>query len=77
MIKFITESDTNKSPVFADVDDNQFFVDTENRLCQKETYETYVIITNRTGKPHSLVEECIESTMPILRILPKIVKIEY
>lgn len=58
-----------KPPVFGDVDENQFFVDRQGRLCQKSSSSYCAIIANRVGTPLSTrrnvgIDEQIERVLP-------------
>lgn len=78
MIKFITEkAKKDKSPTFGQVEENQFFIDAKNRLCQKMNAEAYIVLTNEQGDPWATWLEDIEEDRIINKILPKVIRIEW
>lgn len=76
-MKFILEETQDKSPVFGDVEIDQFFVNKFGELCQKITADTFVALTDEEGKPCAYYSHSVMPTQPIQRILPKVVRIEY
>jgi len=77
-MKFIFKENLSvKQPTFRDVQVNQFFVDISGCLCQKEGNFCYFTITNSEGKLSSLISDYVDPDMPISRILPEVLKIEY
>jgi hypothetical protein len=77
MIKFITETEEEKPPVFGDVEMNQFFEDARGRLCQKYNVNIYYILTRPDGAPYTDRMTNVRPDMPITRILPRVTKIEW
>lgn len=77
MFKFITEPEEKKEPTFADVKENQFFVNIDGYLCQKTSYNRFNYIANLHGQPYSHSAGDILSSMRILRICPIVKKIEF
>lgn len=78
MIKFICEGEKAGSPVFGDVEDDQFFVNNDGDLCQKSTPRTYNIIATMDRRPWaSAVNIDMDANDRILRILPHVSKIEF
>jgi len=76
-IKFI-EDDT-KSHIkltFDMVKENQFFVHENGCLGQKISHDEYNLIADENGNPFCISCDCLVN-MPILRILPRIIKIEF
>jgi len=79
MIKFIVEealAEENESLTLADVDEDQFFVNDDDSLCQKVTEATYYVIADINGSPCAYEVWCERDT-PIKRILPKVTRIEF
>jgi len=76
-IKFITEAVEKKTPMFGDVELNQFFVNNEGCLCQKTAGDIYSLIALSGGSPYSDQYRDIPNTGPITRILPHVTKIEF
>lgn len=78
MIKFITEAETkNETVTLEQVSIDQFFVNSDGYLCQKVLTDTYLVIANAGGEPHSSVRDECEEDEVIKRILPRIKKIEF
>ena len=77
-MKFIFKENLSvKQPTFRDVQVNQFFVDISGCLCQKEYNNSYFTITNSEGELSCYISDGIDPDMPISRILPEVLKIEY
>lgn len=77
-MKIIYETDpAPKTLTFADVEENQFFVDDAGRLCQKITNSVYSAIANSCGEPYGDHYSNVRPQMEISRIIPKIAKIEF
>jgi hypothetical protein len=77
-MKFIfAEIEKQKFPVFEDVEINQFFVDKEGYLCQKEDARLFSVIAFPGGSPCCLACQNGVDDMPITRILPKVKQIEF
>ena len=77
-MKFIlSETVKEKQLTFADVADNQFFVDRNGWLCQKVYCNRYHQITDRKGKPYADYYDNVYTSEPILRILPNVERIEF
>ena len=78
MIKFIVaEEKQEKQLTLADVKEDQFFVNDEGRLCQKVGKNMYNAIADDNGEPVACETTCCGYDMPIVRILPKIKRIEF
>lgn len=75
-MKFIYEDKSDKKLTFACVELNQFYV-SGGLLCQKVSDESYNILALSTGYPYSDHIKEAESSDPIDRILPKVIKIEF
>jgi hypothetical protein len=76
MIKFIIEADA-RSPVFGDVQTNQFFVHRLGWLCQKHAVDSFNTITDADGNPSASRLSKVRPDMPITRTLPSVLKIEW
>lgn len=77
-MKFIfKENPIVKQPTFRDVQVNQFFVDISGCLCQKETDTSCFTMTNSEGELSCWYSSTVDPDMPISRILPEVLKIEY
>jgi hypothetical protein len=79
MIKFIVEealAEENESLTLADVEEDQFFVNDDDSLCQKVTEASYYVIADINGSPCAY-EVWRERDTPIKRILPKVTRIEF
>ena len=76
-IKFITEGDEGSLLLFHMVDSDQFFIDTDDYLCQKIDSDSYNVIASPEGDPHSLNCNDIRCDTIIKKILPKVTKIEF
>ena len=77
MIKFIpTQKEESTILTFQDVDENQFFVNSDGSLCQKMDEETYCTIADSDGDPSC----CYDTAYPddeIQRLIEYIGKIEF
>lgn len=72
-------SSPSRELTFSGVEDDQFFVDQDGRLCQKGGETFYCMIAEPDGTP-CLVHYCDEdgfNDMPIERVLPRVGKIEF
>ena len=69
------EDDQEKQLTIADVETNQFFVCECGYLCQKMSDSRYATIADDDGLLSCEIFDCRQ--MKILRILPKIAKIEF
>lgn len=77
-MKFIFEKESEKSPTFNQVEENQFFVNANGKLCQKVSSTTYNVIADKDGVPFTVVvAQHINGLNKIKKILPKVVKIEF
>ena len=66
-----------KTPTFGDVSRNQFFVDWDGYLCQKNTEDAYHMIADPGGLPFAgIVDRCYSSEQ-IQSILPEVERIEF
>ncbi len=77
MFKITTEKETKKQLTFADVEEDQFFVNRFGFLCQKTKYDTYSSIANECGEPYSCTYGNVKNDTKIQRIFPKVIKIEF
>jgi hypothetical protein len=78
MIKFIVaEEKQEKQLTLADVEVDQFFVSDEGRLCQKVGKNIFNAIADDNGEPVACETTCCDHDMYIVRILPKIKRIEF
>jgi hypothetical protein len=78
MITFITEEQKpERPPVFGDVDENQFFIDSDGWLCQKMSETSYNTIADDEGKPQADTAILRDWSSPIRSILPKVSKIKF
>jgi hypothetical protein len=78
MIKFIVEKEKQKKKLtLADVKEDQFFVDGEGRLCQAVGENSYNTIADVNGEPLAWETYSCDFDMPIMRILPKVTRIEF
>ena len=77
MIKFITSETPETKYSFGKVEINQFFIDEDNNLCQKETFASYVVLANEDGNPYCYFVSNMKADEPINKILPKVSKIEF
>jgi hypothetical protein len=66
-----------KKLTFADVQQNQFFVDSDGDLCQKYVEDSYFVIASNAGTPSAMYIECVDKSKPIRRILPIVEMIEF
>ena len=55
-----------------DVDDNQFFIDIHNRLCQKIADYSFNIIADENGNPYAEDTQIMYEDEEILKVLPNI-----
>jgi hypothetical protein len=77
MIKFITAPKTEESILtFRDVAEDQFFVDTSGKLCQKMDDDCYITIADADGNPYCTYGETY-SDDEITRIIENVGKIEF
>lgn len=70
---------SSKKLTFSEVEEDQFFVDQDGRLCQKGGETFYCMIAESDGTPY-LTHYCDEDgfdDMFIDRILPRVDKIEF
>lgn len=78
MITFETTDKTpERGPIFADVAENQFFVDQDGELCQKYTGTSYNILADATGMPMSGRLDEVDPLSEINKILPHVTKINF
>jgi hypothetical protein len=77
MIKFIQEN-KQEQPTFGQVVIDQFFVNNKGYLCQKTSGSSFATIANNDGEPFSdYYSSNIAHSQTILKILPRITKIEF
>ena len=77
MIKFITDEDKKEELTLGMVEENQFFVSFDGRLCQKLSHTGYCVIADGNGFPFCDYGEGLEPGTSIKRILPRVTKIEF
>jgi hypothetical protein len=80
MIKFITEEDTTAKLEFRYVEEDQFFVNHCGHLCQKISDDQYNVIADKNGGPLGCTTTHVDEDrrdLFVLRILPKITRIEF
>jgi hypothetical protein len=80
MIKFITEEDTTAKLKFSDVEEDQFFVNHYGNLCQKISDDQHNVIADKNGVPFGCSTTHVDEDRReqfVLRILPKITRIEF
>lgn len=76
-MKFIyAKKEKNKELTLRDVEENQFFVCDAGYLCQKITHTEYISIADEEGNPCCDTYGAPEDA-PIVRILPRVEKIEF
>lgn len=77
MIQFIFDESKEKHKlVFSMVKENQFFVDDDNRLCQKLHEDEFNVITDCNGQPFCDTETADED-MEISRIISYVKRITF
>ena len=76
MIKFETDEVEVDAPLFADVSDSQFFIDSDKRLCQKYDANEAHIIAGPLGGPMCDAVGMSPDDV-IKKILPKVTKITW
>jgi hypothetical protein len=79
MILSFKTSSPSKTPTFSDVEEDQFFVDENGRLCQKGGKTFFCVIAKSDGTPCLIYfrDEFGFSNMSIERVLPRVDKIEF
>jgi hypothetical protein len=79
MIEFIkqTEEDEEDTLTIHDVEENQFFIDNEDRLCQKVSECEYNVIADSDGYPLACSTETIYDGETITKVIDKIAKIKF
>lgn len=76
IIKFEFEEDEGKPLLFADVEEDQFFVATNGFLYQKVSSELANCIASKEGTPYA-VDDAFDKDELISRILPRVTKIRF
>ena len=76
MIKFTRENEQPKFLRFGNVALNQFFTDKYGRLCQRGSFDQYVIMADEDGTPKAGSGH-MEDDEPVLSIESRIVKIDW
>lgn len=76
-MKFIFAEKQETKLSLKDVEENQFFVCSWGRLCQKTADTSYLIIADEDGMPYSVYCSNTNINTRINRILPKVLKIEF
>jgi hypothetical protein len=77
MILSFKPSSPSGELTFNDVEEDQFFVDIDGRLCQKGNETFYCMITESDGTPCLIYYNDAYDDMPIERVLPRVDKIEF
>ena len=79
MIEFIkqTEEDEEDTLTIHDVEENQFFIDGDGRLCQKVDDYDYNIIADSDGYPLACSTETMFDGDTITKVIDKIAKIKF
>jgi len=62
---------------FGDVQENQFFVDTNGYLCQKASTSSYHTIADNNGELYATSVGYACAYDKVKRIIPKVTKIEF
>lgn len=75
-MKFTTVPSIINHPTLKDVDSNQFFIDLDGYICQKETPLSYFTLADDKGNPSCYHITVYKEDEPIKKILPKVLKIE-
>jgi hypothetical protein len=76
ILSFKTDG-ASKELTFNDVEEDQFFVDIDGRLCQKGGETFFCMITEPDGTPCLICYNNAYDDMPIERVLPLVDKIEF
>ena len=76
MIEFEFESRNDKTFTFADVEEDQFFINRSGYLCQKQNVCAYITIADEEGIPYCSDSNC-EVDEIVQKILPKVTKIKF
>ena len=76
-MKFTYEQEETNTLTFGQVQENQFFVDSDGYLCQKICSDSYCTIARSNGEPYASSTNCAFNSDTIKRILPKVTKIEF
>lgn len=77
MIEFIEYENQERGPMFQDVQEDQFFIDDNGRLCQKNTSTQYNVISESDGTPYCCQISSMQLGHKIKKILPKISKVRF
>lgn len=70
-------TDNAKKPIFDDVELNQFYVDIDGYLRQKVGTGRATYIADANGAPWGRGDEAVDTEEEVLRILPRVTKIEF
>lgn len=65
------------APAFNQVEENQFFINNANELCQKRNSCSYLVIASADGTPYADYKTGVVYSMSITRILPLVERIEF
>jgi hypothetical protein len=65
------------APTFNQVEENQFFINDTNELCQKRNSCSYNVIATSDGTPYADYMSAVGACAPIKRILPLVECIEF
>lgn len=76
MIEFIKKTEEDELTLH-DVEENQFFIDNEDRLCQKVSECEYNIIADSDGSPLACITEGFYEGDTITKVIDKIAKIKF
>lgn len=77
MIKFEFYTSEQKDCTFGDVEENQFFIDDQARLCQKCSGHAFNVISDSDGDPWCAQREDMNHDMIIHAILPRVRRIRF
>jgi len=79
MIEFIkkTEEDEEDTLTIHDVEENQFFIDGDGRLCQKVSECEYNVIADSDGSPLAYITDGFYEGDTITKVIDKIAKIKF
>jgi|688.fasta_scaffold56299_6 hypothetical protein len=65
------------APTFNQVEEDQFFINDTNELCQKRNSCSYNVIASADGTPYAVHRTGVADYMSIKRILPLVERIEF
>lgn len=77
MIDFKTGRKQKAPQVFANVEEEQFFVSHNGELCQKIDWDSYSVIADVAGNPYANRVNDVSPGEPVDKILPRVTKITF